>query len=127
MEAVNIEPDYGGEKYIALAQLSVGEAALGFFRKAIDILSVDSNNDHLLSSLYCSMAEIFMTDLCMQEDAEQKCEELIRAAMQACPESYEALQTMANMKMSQNKTKEALEFLNRSMSLWNSISFGIHS
>lgn len=112
---------------MALAQLSEGQQALELFQKAIEITSLEGspeNDARTLSSLYCSMAELYMTDLCMEANAEERCETLLEKARSVCPESYEVLQTLANMKMSQDRPEEAREFLFQSISMWKAIPFG---
>lgn len=113
---------------MALAQLCEGQQALELFQKAIEITSgfegPCESNARVLSSLYCSMAELYMTDLCMETNAEERCEELLERARSVCPEGYEVLQTLANMKMSQDQLEKAREFLFQSISMWKAIPFG---
>lgn len=128
LEAIGLEPSAGAEKYIALAQLCEGQQALELFQRAVEVLTAEASpedNARTLSSLYCSMAELYMTDLCMEANAEERCGGLLEEARTACPESYEVLQTKANMKMSQNKPDEACEALLQAISMWQAIPFGM--
>jgi len=127
IEAACVEPEKGEEKFIALGQLCQGHESLNYFQRAIDVIQANSDPDisktKILSSLHCSMAEIYMTDLCETENAEQKCESCISTALSVDPEGYEALQTMTNMRLSQNRIEEAYSLLERSISIWQNVPF----
>lgn len=76
-----------------------------------------------MAAVYCSLAELYMTDLCLQPEAESRCEEYVQAALDISPEDYEAYQTMASMRMSQSRVEEAAEAMGRSLELWTAIPF----
>lgn len=78
----------------------------------------------MVTSIYCSLAELYMTDLCEETDAEDCCEKYVEAALNESPNSYEAFQTLANMRLSQNRSEEAAEALAKSIQLWTLIPFG---
>jgi hypothetical protein len=64
------------------------------------------------SAAFCTIAELYLTDLCYEEDAEQQCEEAIQAAMKIIDPTdgeplADSLQTMASLRLSQRRTKEA--------------------
>lgn len=77
----------------------------------------------MITSVYCSLAELYMTDLCETADAEACCEKYVQAALATSPHSYEAFQTLANMRLSQDRTEEAAEALAKSIQLWTLIPF----
>lgn len=127
LRAIQIHPDARGENYIAYAQLSEGEEALDIFERALKVIQNDPDCDadskvRQLCYIYCSLAELFMTDLCMREDAEMRCEEAVQAALALRPDEYEVLQTQASMRISQNRPEEAAESLARSIEAWTSLS-----
>ena len=87
-----------------------------------------------LCAAYCSIAELYLTDLCDEPDAETSCEDALKSALvldeissdvysnavstgigeddiQLEPPPPEALQTMANLRLSQSRPAEALEFI----------------
>jgi tetratricopeptide (TPR) repeat protein len=67
-----------------------------------------------VSKAYCSIAELYLTDLCYESDAEVKCEEAIQSAlMYDDPQSSpDALQALANLRLSQtDKRSEAYTFM----------------
>lgn len=72
--AIHLSPDKGHIKYMSLAQLFQGNDALQYYRKGIEILSeelasaapeVDKTQElrRDLSNAYCSVSELFTTDL----------------------------------------------------------------
>lgn len=132
----------GPEKLLLLAQLSEegghdsvrwferGAAAL---RKQIGALSnVASRTPEQQASLddkqrrlggvLCAVAEVYMTDLSWEEDAEQRCEALVTEAMMIAPDTTETWQTVANVRISQQRTDEARAALQRSLELWQDLS-----
>ncbi len=82
-----------------------------------------------LCAAYCSIAELYLTDLCDEPDAESSCEAVLTSALaidDASSSDYhceggnsadghigpplpDALQTMANFRLSQSRVPEALE------------------
>ena len=72
-----------------------------------------------LSGALCGIVEIWMTDLSLEDCAEEECERLITEALLVAPDSAEALQTLASVRISQLKTEEARGALRRSMEVWS--------
>lgn len=82
-----------------------------------------------LCSAHCSIAELYLTDLCDEPDAEANCEKELESALKLdeissnlhdaasnstmddklSPPPPDALQTMANLRMSQSRPQDALE------------------
>lgn len=62
-----------------------------------------------LSCAHCSVAELYMTDLCFEPDAEEQCEASLAAAL-AVDDGVvpDALQTKANLRLSQRRGDEAV-------------------
>ena len=72
-----------------------------------------------LSSAYCNLAELYLTDLCEEETAESDCEQYLEKALQLKGSDGEppvdALQTMASLRLSQqDRQLEAVSFILRS-------------
>ena len=69
---------------------------------------VDAKRTELAEAL-CATAEVYMTDLSWEDDAEQRCERLITEAVAVCPETLSAgvLQTLASIRISQERVEEA--------------------
>jgi tetratricopeptide (TPR) repeat protein len=78
-----------------------------------------------LVSAYCSICELFMTDLCYEDNAEQQVESILQQALQITglnsnnnkinynEPCVDALQLAASHRLSQNRGLEAIEFILR--------------
>jgi predicted Zn-dependent protease len=77
-----------------------------------------------MASLLCSMAEIYLTDCCQESDAEARCEQYLSQALAFDPESIEALQTLASVRLSQSRPSEASALLRQSLGLWTALEPG---
>ncbi|KAF0045356.1 hypothetical protein F2P81_001885 [Scophthalmus maximus] len=71
-----------------------------------------------VSVAYCSIAEIYLTDFCMEEGAADKCKEFIERALQYHHDNPEALQLMASYLFSTERNQEGREYLLKSVALW---------
>jgi predicted Zn-dependent protease len=72
-----------------------------------------------LANALCGIVEVYMTDLSWEEDAEARCETLITQAMSVEDEtSPEVLQTLASVRLSQERKKDAQAALTRSIQIW---------
>lgn len=131
LQCISLEPEEGHEKYLAMAQVSAGEEALSWLQKALQVLHAQNALDEdeaayrrkQTSGIYCSIAELYMTDLCMLENAETSCEGTLKLALEANPSDYEALLTMASMRVSQCRPDEAISLLQESITQWSMLSF----
>ncbi|EXJ71633.1 uncharacterized protein A1O5_05441 [Cladophialophora psammophila CBS 110553] len=74
-----------------------------------------------LADALCAMAEVYMTDLSWENDAESRCESLVTEAVAVCPEHLGAgvLQTLASVRISQERMEDARTALKRSLDIWN--------
>ncbi|KAF4976104.1 hypothetical protein FZEAL_7193 [Fusarium zealandicum] len=131
----------GAEKFLLLAQLSEeggldsvhwferGAAAL---RKQIQALNEAprrtpeqqftlNEKQQKLGGVLCAVCEVYMTDLSWEPDAESRCEALITEAMLIAPGSPETWQTVANVRISQDRGNEAQTALRRSIDLWKDL------
>ncbi|KYQ94049.1 hypothetical protein DLAC_04322 [Tieghemostelium lacteum] len=66
----------------------------------------------------CSIAELYLTDQCFDDNAEVECENNLLKAINISPFRPEPYSLMASMKISQRKNNEAVEYLTKSYSLW---------
>ena len=60
---------------------------------------------------YCSIAELYLTDLCYDDNAEQLCEESILKSLEIIPNNLHASQIYASFRVSQQRTLEAADML----------------
>jgi len=74
-----------------------------------------------LAMALCSVAEVYMTDLSWEPDAEQRCESLVTEATLVAPESAESWQTLASVRVSQDRRDDAMAALTRSLDLWRDL------
>ncbi|KAI0012918.1 TPR-like protein [Xylariaceae sp. FL0662B] len=131
----------GPEKFLCLAQLSEdgGKDSVGWFEKGAaalkkQILALEETRrksdeqvmrlDELkkkLAMTLCSVAEVYMTDLSWEDDAEQRCEALVTEATMVAPGFAETWQTLANVRISQERVEDAKAALTRSMDLWKDL------
>ncbi|KAL1837044.1 hypothetical protein VTJ49DRAFT_2887 [Mycothermus thermophilus] len=132
----------GAEKFLWLAQLSEegGQDSVSWFERGAAVLraqiqelteSLESRpltrdaqealiaeKRRRLADALCAVAEVYMTDLSWEEDAEQRCEALVTEATLLAPESPETWRTVANVRISQTRVDEAREALKRNLGLW---------
>ncbi|KAH8166962.1 hypothetical protein CIB48_g1267 [Xylaria polymorpha] len=134
----------GPEKFLSLAQLSEegGKDSVGWFEKGAAALKAriqalegakgkgKQSDEHAmlleelrkkLAMTLCSVAEVYMTDLSWEEDAEQRCESLTTEATMVAPDFAETWQTLANVRISQSRFDDAKAALNRSLELWKDL------
>ncbi|KAK4659734.1 hypothetical protein QC762_0011760 [Podospora pseudocomata] len=135
----------GAEKFLWLAQLSEegGQDSVGWFERGAAALRahIQTLTDALesrpltrdeqetainekrrkLADTLCAVAEVYMTDLSWEDDAESRCEALITEAIMLAPEQPDTWQTVANVRISQSRTEEAKEALKRSLGLWTDL------
>ncbi|KAK0737709.1 hypothetical protein B0T21DRAFT_287581 [Apiosordaria backusii] len=135
----------GAEKFLWLAQLSEegGQDSVAWFERGAATLraQIQTITDSLetrpltrdeqeaaitekrrkLADTLCAVAEVYMTDLSWEDDAESRCEALITEATMLAPEQPDTWQTVANVRISQSRTEEAREALKRSLGLWTDL------
>jgi len=129
---------YGAEKFLWLAQLSVegGRDSLQWYERGASRLRTQIQALQALKSktaameveteerrrklavALCGVVEVYMTDLSWEADAEAKCEALVTEATMVAPAYPEPLQTLANVRISQQRMEEARSALKRSLELW---------
>ncbi|TWW79271.1 hypothetical protein D4764_10G0003010 [Takifugu flavidus] len=138
LHAVALSPDVGHSKYMYLGQIHTGQEAVDFYTRGIEVLLSALNqqmttqagaaaapqDDPELPTVkdvcvaYCSLAEIYLSDLCMEEGAADKCREFIERALQHQSDNPEALQLMASYLFSTERNQEGKEYLLKSVELW---------
>ncbi|KAF1387865.1 hypothetical protein PFLUV_G00084350 [Perca fluviatilis] len=138
---LELSPDVGHSKYMYLGQIHTGQEAVDYYTKGIQVLlsaldkqvqttqaqagaAAPPDEDTELPTAkdvcvaYCSMAEIYLTDLCMEEGAADKCKDFIERALQYRHDNPEALQLMASYLFSTERNQEGKEYLLKSVALW---------
>lgn len=142
--AIVIDPEGahdGAEKFLWMAQLNEegGAESVRWFEQGIEVLKreisglegkmakkdeteelLEEKRQKIANSL-CGIAEVYMTDLSWEEDAEARCDAAVTEALLFAPENPEPLQTLASIRISQLKPEEAQSALRRSMDLWKDL------
>jgi tetratricopeptide (TPR) repeat protein len=140
--ATQIDPDgalVSAEPWLWLAQLCEegGRESISYFERAtevlrneIEVLEEEGRDENArvvldekkakLADALCAMAEVYMTDLSWEDDAERRCEAYVTEAVAVCPERLSAgvLQTLANVRISQTRIDDAKQALRQSMEIW---------
>ncbi|KAG7317855.1 hypothetical protein KOW79_018890 [Hemibagrus wyckioides] len=131
-------PEEGHSKYMYLGQIHTGAEAVQYFSKGIEVMlkAMDKQAEEVssmgaaslpaespitakdVSVAFCSIAEIFFTDLCMEEGAAERCKEAIEKALHYDQNNPEALQLMASYLFSIEKPEEGRDYLIKSVSSW---------
>lgn len=127
----------GPEKFLWLAQLSPagGAEAVRWYTTGVQVLRglitardagvhadlAERMLEKKLVSALCGLAELYMSDLCMEEEAEALCEGYVTEALLAVPLDAEALQTLASVRISQQRGEDAVAALERSFSAWKDL------
>ncbi|KAJ5388007.1 hypothetical protein N7509_010548 [Penicillium cosmopolitanum] len=129
----------GSEKFLWLAQLSEqgGSESVQWFEKGVASLrqvlqslegktskeDIENSQEKKtkLSNALCAVAEIYMTDLSWEEDAEARCDALITEAITVTPDAPEVLQTLASIRISQLRTEDAQAALRKSIGIWKDL------
>ncbi|EAZ62888.2 predicted protein [Scheffersomyces stipitis CBS 6054] len=125
--ACELDPsaEAGSEKFFYLGQMVGGAQGLN----ALDIgltklknqLSLDSLISYLIKKLNQGIfaeIEIWMTDMCMEEEAESKCDELIDYSLSLDVNNPEALSLLSSIRISQQRNDDAKESLLKSWDLF---------
>lgn len=131
LKAVQICPDTRHNIYFSLAQLNEGKQSTEYYNKGIEILEkLFANKEELeknedvnslkkeLSNAYCSVAEIYMTDCCFEEDAEEQCKINIDKGIATDVSNPECYQCLANYMLVKGNEEEAKTAMTKSLSLW---------
>ena len=131
----------GAEKFLWLAQLNEegGQNSVDWFEKGatslrtqiqallerkkmdVEIEAMLLEKRRKLAVALCGVVEVYMTDLSWEEDAEQRCEALVTEATMVAPTFAEPWQTLANVRISQQRLDDAKAALKRSLELWQNL------
>lgn len=135
----------GAEKFLWLAQLCEegGQVSVEWYEKGVkalqgEIAAIESGKmrgideealllmciekKRKLANALCGIVEVYMTDLSWEDDAEVRCESLITQAMAVEEEtSPEVLQTLASVRLSQERKEDAQSALSRSLAIWKDL------
>jgi tetratricopeptide (TPR) repeat protein len=126
--SLEMEPgDYSLCMY--LGQLEQGKEALGHYERGIQALRAQVGAAEAagaeeagalgreLSCALCALAELYMSDLCFEADAEAQAERALGEAQTACPDNPQALQGLASFRLSQSRPQDAKPLVLRALAV----------
>lgn len=117
--SITLLPEKGFEKYLTLAQFCTGAESLKFITKGVELLRTEAPEDkRRLSEAYCNVAELYMTDLCQEKNAQSSCECAVKAALEADRTNAGAYIVATSFLISSSKFDEAKKMLLDGKSLW---------
>jgi len=127
--AIFLQPNEGHSKYLTLAQILSGSESRDLYRKGAEVIAsrlsslppTDEKVPELrrdLSNAYVSIAEIYMTDLCDNEEAEQEAKECISKSVESDGTNPESFQALANFSLVTGDTDSARTAIDKSTSFW---------
>eukprot|EP00039_Didymoeca_costata_P001824 m.55411 g.55411 ORF g.55411 m.55411 type:complete len:350 (-) comp10983_c0_seq1:72-1121(-) len=126
--AIAKEPENGAAKYMLLGQVLNGKEAVECLEKGLAMLieekkTASREETVLLSSEiasgFCSVADVYLTDLCFEPSAQECCTRSVQQALQHDASNIRALHTMASICMSASEPDEANKWMNQSLALWH--------
>lgn len=130
--SIEVAPNEGYVKYLNLAQLLNGNDALKCYQKAYGIQRVEmsrlrtkksvANMKREMASCLVAAAELYLTDLCDEDEAEKNCEGALDEAVKMCPDSVEVHQTHASLRLSQQREEDALADIRKAVLLTHKLS-----
>lgn len=95
-QSIELQEEGFSWRYLYLGQLASGTEALKFFDEGLKVAENDPNKKSgELVSFYTAIVELFMTDLCDEENAQKICEDSLEDAHKLEPENFEVNATLA--------------------------------
>jgi len=119
--AIVISPEIGHTKYMTAAQLFPGTQSRDLYLKGIELLHAlpsSAETKAELSTAHVALAELFMTDLCDEEEAAVEARKHINFATEVDPSNPEGWQALASFLLVLGESEEAGVAMERSLSLW---------
>ncbi|KAF1324549.1 Tetratricopeptide tpr1, partial [Globisporangium splendens] len=121
-KSIEIAPAQNPGKWFYVAQLVAGEDAEKYSLQGIQYLLQElqqmdpQTNDAMivkkqLCDAYCALGELYMTDLCDEDNAEERCEGYFAEAMKYDVGLPEPTQAFANLRLTQQRKDEAIPLL----------------
>lgn len=117
--------DKGVEKFLYLGQIIGGNDGLQYLNTGLNKLNVNYEQDpndsktikKMLEGIFAEI-EIWMTDLCMEPEAESKCNELIEYALKIDDSNPETYSLLSSIRISQQLNDDARTALLKSWELF---------
>eukprot|EP00461_Guttulinopsis_vulgaris_P004678 UN04680 len=139
-EAELLTPETNHERLLTMGQFTQEFESLQCYKQAITLidrkLSGLTNNGKIpqnklqgealeeffeltfqKSTAMVAIGELYTTDLCDEDDAEQQCQTWLQAAMTTDPNNVEALRAFGNFRIIQGNTQDAINYTRKSFNL----------
>eukprot|EP01104_Vermistella_antarctica_P013840 TRINITY_DN425_c2_g1_i1.p1 TRINITY_DN425_c2_g1~~TRINITY_DN425_c2_g1_i1.p1 ORF type:complete len:412 (-),score=138.88 TRINITY_DN425_c2_g1_i1:1729-2964(-) len=126
--AIELSPNKGAQKFMLFGQFVSCEESLKYYEKGLEIMRNELSGcsevarrqvlKKEISTGLVTMAEVYLTDLCFDPNAETKCGEYLTEALQVDDTNPETYQTMASFCISSQNLPKARECLQKSLNLW---------
>lgn len=134
-ESIQAEPEANPQKYMSLAELEKGLRAAELYQAGIKLLTASKaaltpNSEAALAansslaSAYAAVAELYMTDLCDEANAEETCERCVTEAIATDPSCVDGHQALANLRLIRGRLPEARTALDEVLRLLRTASEG---
>ncbi|KAG0100531.1 hypothetical protein BGZ93_010854 [Podila epicladia] len=132
LESVRIQPNTGYSKFMYLGQMTEQLEAIEYFQQGVNLMLAERSTMPMdlttgsaylalankISSALCSMTDIYLTDCCFEPNAESQCETYLAQALQIEPITPEVYQTLASVRLSQQRVDEAKAALAQGLAIW---------
>jgi tetratricopeptide (TPR) repeat protein len=116
--SARLAPDENPSKFLSMGQLQSGHVALQSLRHGLKLLAAERQRlvargedtaavDLMVSNGFAAVADLFVTDLCDEPNAEAECERAVKLAREAAPEGVDAVYAFINLRLIQNRRDEA--------------------
>lgn len=147
LRSVELDPDRGPSKYVLLGHLEHGKAAIESFERGLELLKDELDRlqqatqeegapakaarlklkdvKKRMSGVMASEAKVYLTECFEEEDSERHCEALLDRALLFDAENPEACQALADLRMSQGRSGEALMLVRRVADICRSLPKGL--
>jgi len=119
--AIVVCPEVGHSKYMTAAQLFPGTQSRDLYLKGIEVLHTlpsTAETKSELSTAHVALAELFMTDLCDEEEAAAEAKRHINLATEVDPSNPEGWQALASYLLVLGDSEEAGVAMDKSLDLW---------
>ncbi|KAL0205550.1 hypothetical protein P9112_000857 [Eukaryota sp. TZLM1-RC] len=115
LKAAEVAPLSNIGRYMYLGQLSESHEALQHYLTGIEAIGnqdlFEDERNQMLCNAYVSIADLYLTDLCFEPNAESECEKYLNLALQTSTDNPDVFLTFCSFRLSQQRPDQAKEML----------------